>query len=196
MPSLIKRSSAHSSKPGASLPARTIRQQQPRWRSTVASKTIGGPGSRTIVIRMGKMKPLRNYLLASLFAALLACPAAQAATRPVISQSEVAFAPDPAALQLVLKAIQSARRSIHVAAYVFTSKPVAQALLTAQRAGIEVAVVADRKENSGRYSATRFLADQQVAVRLNSRYAIFHHKFMIIDAMHVQTGSFNYTYIV
>ena len=121
------------------------------------------------------MKPLRNYLLASLLAALLACPAAQAATRPVISQSEVAFAPDPAALQLVLKAIQSARRSIHVAAYVFTSKPVAQALLTAQRSGIEVAVVADRKENSGRYSA------------------IFHHKFMIIDAMHVQTGSFNYT---
>lgn len=111
----------------------------------------------------------------------------------VISQSEVAFAPDPAALELVLKTIQSARRSIHVAAYVFTSKPVAQALLTAQRAGIEVAVVADRKENSGRYSATRFLADQQVPVRLNARYGIFHHKFMIIDAMHVQTGSFNYT---
>ncbi|RQO68271.1 endonuclease [Aquitalea sp. FJL05] len=139
------------------------------------------------------MKPLRNYLLASLLAALLACPATQAATRPVISQSEVAFAPDPAALQLVLKAIQSARRSIHVAAYVFTSKPVAQALLAAQHAGIEVAVVADRKENSGRYSATRFLADQQLPVRLNARYAIFHHKFMIIDAMHVQTGSFNYS---
>jgi len=139
------------------------------------------------------MKPLRNYLLASLLAVLLSCLAAPAAAAPASSQTEAAFAPDPAALGLVLKAIQSARRSIHVAAYVFTSKPVAQALLTAQRAGIEVAVVADGKENSGRYSATRFLADQHIPVRLNARYAIFHNKFMIIDAMHVQTGSFNYT---
>lgn len=139
------------------------------------------------------MKPLRNYLLASLLAVLLSCLAAPAAAAPASSQTEAAFAPDPAALGLVLKAIQSARQSIHVAAYVFTSKPVAQALLTAQRAGIEVAVVADGKENSGRYSATRFLADQHIPVRLNARYAIFHNKFMIIDAMHVQTGSFNYS---
>lgn len=142
---------------------------------------------------MGRMKPLPRYLLASLLAVQLSCLPAQAATTPAASQTEAAFAPDPAALELVLKAVQSARRSIHVAAYVFTSKPLAQALLAAQRAGIEVAVVADSKENTGRYSATRFLADQGVAVRLNARYAIFHNKFMIIDATHVQTGSFNYS---
>ena len=106
--------------------------------------------------------------------------------------TEVAFAPDPAALQLVLKGIQQARQSIHLAAYVFTSKPVATALLAAQQRGVEVAVVADKQENQRQYSATRILA-KQLPVRLNGRYAILHDKFMIIDQQHVQTGSFNYT---
>jgi phosphatidylserine/phosphatidylglycerophosphate/cardiolipin synthase-like enzyme len=107
--------------------------------------------------------------------------------------TEVAFAPDPTALQLVLKGIAQARRSIHLAAYVFTSKPVATALLEARRRGVEVAVVADKQENQRQYSATRFLANQQLPVRLNGKYAILHDKFMIIDQQHVQTGSFNYT---
>jgi len=38
-----------------------------------------------------------------------------------------------------------------------------------------------------------FLANNGVPVRVNDRYAIFHHKFMIFDEQHVQTGSFNYS---
>lgn len=123
-----------------------------------------------------------------------ACASAAAAgnTAPA-TRTEAAFAPDPAALELVLKGIRSAQHSIHVAAYLFTSKPVALALLDARRRGVDIAVVADRKENSAAYSATRFLASQRLPVRLNGRYAILHHKFMIIDQLHVQTGSFNYT---
>ena len=30
-------------------------------------------------------------------------------------------------------------------------------------------------------------------MRLNERYVILHHKFMIVDHKHVQTGSFNYS---
>jgi phosphatidylserine/phosphatidylglycerophosphate/cardiolipin synthase-like enzyme len=114
-------------------------------------------------------------------------------SQSAVMASEVAFSPDPAALQLVLKGIRQARRSIHLAAYVFTSKPVATALLEARRRGVEVAVVADKQENQRQYSATRFLANQQLPVRLNGKYAILHDKFMIIDQQHVQTGSFNYT---
>jgi hypothetical protein len=91
------------------------------------------------------------------------------------------------------RALRSAQHSIHLAAYVFTSKPVATALLEARRRGVEVAVVADMQENQRQYSATRFLANQQLPVRLNGKYAILHDKFMIIDQQHVQTGSFNYT---
>lgn len=103
-----------------------------------------------------------------------------------------AFTPGQA-LPLVLDTIKSARSSIFVAAYSFTSKPVATALRDATRRGVKVFVLADATEASKGYSAVRFLANEHVPVRVNARYAIQHNKFMVIDGSTVQTGSFNYT---
>jgi len=106
---------------------------------------------------------------------------------------EAAFSPRGESLQLVLKTIQGAKQSIRVAAYSFTSKPIATALLEANKRGVDVRVVADAKANSGRYSAVTFLANQGVPVRLNGKYAIHHHKFILVDGKHLETGSFNYS---
>ena len=106
---------------------------------------------------------------------------------------EVGFSPDGQSQPLVLKAIAAARQEILVAAYSFTSKPVSAALLEAHRRGVQVRVVADRKANQASYTATTFLANQGVPVRLNGNYPIHHHKFMVIDGRHLETGSFNYS---
>lgn len=108
-------------------------------------------------------------------------------------RSEVAFSPNGESLQLILKGIVAAEREILVAGYSFTSKPIAEALLAAYKRGVAVRVVVDAKSNSGRYTAATFLANHEVPVRRNSNYAIMHHKFMVIDGEHVQTGSFNYS---
>lgn len=105
------------------------------------------------------------------------------------------FSPGPGAVSNVLSAIDSAQHSIDVAAYSFTSKDVATALDNASRKGIKVRVVADAKDNGGQYSAVTWLQHRGIPVRLNSRYAIQHNKFMVIDVVTTQTGSFNYTYI-
>lgn len=86
-----------------------------------------------------------------------------------------------------------ARQTIEVAAYSFTSKPIATALAQAAKRGVKVWVVADQKANGGRYSAVTFLANQGVPVRLDGHYAIMHNKFMVVDGVTVETGSFNYT---
>ena len=106
---------------------------------------------------------------------------------------EVAFSPRGQSLQLVLKTIQSAQKSIRVAAYSFTSKPVAMALVAAEKRGVDVKVVADQKANSGKYTAVTFLANQGIPVKLNGNYPIMHHKFILVDGRHLQTGSFNYS---
>ena len=106
---------------------------------------------------------------------------------------EIGFSPKGESLQIVLKGISEAKESILVAAYSFTSKPISEALLDAHKRGVRVAVVADHKGNSGRYTAVNFLANHGVPVRLNGRYAILHHKFMVIDGSAVQLGSFNYS---
>jgi len=106
---------------------------------------------------------------------------------------ELGFSPRGESLQVVLNGIADAKESILVAAYSFTSRPVSEALLAAHKRGVKVAVVADQKGNSGRYTAVDFLANHKVPVRLNGRYAILHHKFMVIDGAAVQLGSFNYS---
>ncbi|MBX9865499.1 MAG: phospholipase D family protein [Burkholderiales bacterium] len=106
---------------------------------------------------------------------------------------DIGFSPNQGGLPLILKAIDSSKKSIHVAAYSFTSKPIAQALLSASKRGVDVKVIADQKSNSGKYSATTYLANNGVVVKLDGNYPIFHHKFMVIDGVDLETGSFNYS---
>ena len=106
---------------------------------------------------------------------------------------EAAFSPNGESLQLILRGIATAERELLVAGYFFTSKPIAKALLAAHKRGVVVRVVVDAKSNTGRYTAANFLANHEVPVRRNGNYAVMHHKFMVIDGEHVQTGSFNYS---
>jgi phosphatidylserine/phosphatidylglycerophosphate/cardiolipin synthase-like enzyme len=103
-----------------------------------------------------------------------------------------AFTPGQA-LPLVLDTIRGARSTLLVAAYSFTSKPVAIALRDAQRRGVQVFVVVDAGEAAKAYSAARFLANERVPVRANARHALQHNKFIVADGTAVQTGSYNYT---
>lgn len=108
----------------------------------------------------------------------------------------VAFSPGEGtqtAEQLVLTAIGSAKKSIHLAAYSFTSKSIAAALVDASRRGVAVRALLDESNRTGKYSGATFLINAGIPVRISTRYAIMHHKFMVIDGSTVQTGSFNYT---
>jgi len=106
---------------------------------------------------------------------------------------QAAFSPRQGVTELIIKNIEQADRSIRVAAYSFTSKPIAQALVAAQHRGVDVKVVLDRSQLKEQHSALAFLQMYEVPTRINSNYAIMHNKFMIIDGNILQTGSFNYT---
>ena len=111
---------------------------------------------------------------------------------PAQGSVSIGFSPGNAE-PLVVQTIASARQSILVASYSFTSKPIAQALVEAHKRGVQVGVVLDKSQRTERYSSATFLANMGVPVRIDSRYAIMHNKFMVIDGKTVETGSFNYT---
>ena len=136
------------------------------------------------------MKKLLTTLLV-----LCICISASYAAQPVSpgASFEIGFSPNRRSLSIIVDEIDRSEESILVAAYSFTSQPISVALLEAHERGVIVQVIADERSNSGRYSAVTFLANQGVPVRVNSRYAIFHHKFMVFDSRHVQTGSFNFS---
>lgn len=105
----------------------------------------------------------------------------------------VAFSPNGGATDLVVHTIESAHSIARVAAYSFTSKPIAEALLADARRGVDVRVVVDKSNATARYRAATFLANQGVPVRVDYQYAIMHDKFLVVDGESVETGSFNLT---
>lgn len=112
---------------------------------------------------------------------------------PADNTIEVAFSPGAGATELVVKAIDNSKKAILVAAYSFTSKPIAQALMAAHKRGVEVKVVVDKSQKSERYTSATFLVNMGIPTRVDSQHSIQHNKFMVIDDAHVETGSFNYT---
>jgi phosphatidylserine/phosphatidylglycerophosphate/cardiolipin synthase-like enzyme len=93
----------------------------------------------------------------------------------------------------VVKELKAARQSILVQAYSFTSAPIAAALVEATRRGVQIEVVLDKSNKTGKYSAADFVAHAGIPTWLDEKHAIAHNKVMIIDEATVVTGSFNFT---
>lgn len=111
------------------------------------------------------------------------------------AEGDVAIGFSPGnATGLVLNVVNSATRTLDVAAYEFTHKEIAEAIVAASRRGVRVRVLIDRERSTGNYNAAQFFANSGVSTKVsNPRYKIFHHKFMVVDGQTLQTGSFNYT---
>lgn len=120
---------------------------------------------------------------------------------PAAGTVEVGFSPRGSGEALVVKAIESAHQSIKIASYSFTSENVVQALWRAKiQRHVNIYLVADQKDNlqegsTARQAIPAFTALMQagIEVRVNGNYPIMHNKFMVIDGVTVETGSFNYT---
>ncbi|MBU6474368.1 MAG: phospholipase D family protein [Alphaproteobacteria bacterium] len=105
---------------------------------------------------------------------------------------EDAFSPRGGASRLVEHAVHDAKKSILVAAYSFTSKPIARALAAARGRGVDVRVVLDKNPYNRPIAA--YLGEHGIPVRISAQYNLMHDKFMVIDGATVELGSFNYTY--
>jgi Phosphatidylserine/phosphatidylglycerophosphate/cardiolipin synthases and related enzymes len=107
---------------------------------------------------------------------------------------KVGFSPEGSAQKLVLDTINAAHSSIQMIAYAFQAKDIAAALDAAQKRGVRVQVVVDKRRNKGSTSlaAMRDIAHHGVELRIDGHYHIQHDKMMIVDGSTVETGSFNY----
>lgn len=122
-----------------------------------------------------------------------------AAELPAEGRAEVFFTPWDDAEGALLNEIGKARKSIHVHAYLLTSRNIARALISALDRGVEVRLLADREMIvRGENSLVPQLASAGIEVRVETRYNAAHNKIMLIDAdsAHpvVITGSYNFTF--
>lgn len=112
---------------------------------------------------------------------------------------EVAFTPRDNGQEVLLRFIAEARRSLLVQAFVFTSKPIAAALVKAHQRGVKVEVLADAQMNRrAQGNAVPVLLAGGVPVAFETAYRAAHNKVLIRDAegpgCGVLTGSYNFTW--
>ncbi len=110
-----------------------------------------------------------------------------------VTASHVYFSPKGGCTKAITDAIGQAKQSILVEAYSFTSFPIAQALIDAQKRGVKVEAIADGKQIHEKKTKLGLVAKGGVITYLDKAHAIAHNKVMIIDGKTVITGSFNFT---
>jgi phosphatidylserine/phosphatidylglycerophosphate/cardiolipin synthase-like enzyme len=121
------------------------------------------------------------------------------------SSFQVFFAPNGGATRELVRLINSAKTSVEVQAYSFTSKPIIHALIRAGQRGVQVAVILDRsnveRKNYRTHTYRRLISPGLDAVYtagiptyIDDRYLIAHNKVMLIDNHIIITGSFNFSY--
>jgi len=105
----------------------------------------------------------------------------------------VYFSPGVSCTEAIVQEISTARQTVHVQAYFFTSQLIARASTDTQKRGVKVIAILDASDRTKNYSAADFQAHEGVATYVDSMHAIAHNTVIIIDGTTVLTGSFNFT---
>lgn len=124
--------------------------------------------------------------------ATVASPPAPAPPAPLPSIT-VHFSPKGGCTESVASFIRSAKKSVHLQAYGFTSPQVADALCDRAKAGLGVEVVLDRSNSTDKHSVMQQVEACGAKSWIDAKHQIAHNKVTIIDGESVETGSFNYT---
>jgi phosphatidylserine/phosphatidylglycerophosphate/cardiolipin synthase-like enzyme len=107
---------------------------------------------------------------------------------------EVYFSPDDGTAAEIIRHIQGAQESVYFMAFSFTSDDIASALLAKAAEGVLVTGVVESSQvqsnTGGEYDLLR---EAGLDVRLDSNPRNMHHKVIIIDALSVITGSYNFS---
>ena len=106
---------------------------------------------------------------------------------------EVYFSPNGGCTEAIVKAIGEAKESIYVQAYSFTSQPIAEALVAAQKRGVKVSAILDDSNKTDKGTTEDAIAAAGVRTLIDAKHAIAHNKVIVIDAKTVLTGSFNFS---
>lgn len=121
--------------------------------------------------------------------------AAMAAPRGSRSASSIRayFSPGDELEDRIVREISEARRRIRIQMYIFTSKPIADALASAKGRGVDVTIVLDKSQENISYGRWPVLRRSGVKVLFDRDHDVANNKIILIDDTTVITGSYNLT---
>jgi len=106
---------------------------------------------------------------------------------------EVYFSPRGAATKTIVNGINTAKSEILIQAYLFTSKPITNALVEARKRGVKIVTILDKIQSKDKKTLSDTIAKTGIPVFIDVEHAIAHNKIIIIDRSTLITGSFDFT---
>lgn len=119
---------------------------------------------------------------------------------PVSAEPDTLFTPydNGQGHERIMGLVQNAKTRIRMSVYAFTDTKLSDELIEAQRRGVDVKILADKSQSIAPYSR-KVLNDLQTAGvpvdigRSPEHGALLHAKFMVVDGIYTEDGSYNYT---
>ncbi len=106
---------------------------------------------------------------------------------------ECYFAPEDSVQAEIISEIDAAQKRLHVMAFAFTSRPIAEAMARRMAEGVKVRAIFESRSAGSRYSQDDYLARQGAEIELDTNEYTMHHKVIIVDSDTVVTGSYNFS---
>ncbi len=107
-------------------------------------------------------------------------------------KDEVCFSPQEECAEKLVNFLDGAETSIDLAIFDINLESIVQKLIEKSKT-ITVRILCDKRQAAGPRSRVRELLERGVDVRYGKQKGIMHHKFVVVDAERMETGSFNFT---
>jgi len=105
------------------------------------------------------------------------------------------FSPqDKSIVNGVLPLIKSSKQYIYIPAFLITEKKITEELVNAKNRGVDVKIITDAVNASGKYSKVESLRVSGIPVKIENFAGKMHSKTMIIDDRYLILGSMNFSY--
>ena len=105
------------------------------------------------------------------------------------------FSPQDKTLKnAIIPLIESAQRYIYIPTFLITDKKVTEALMQAKTRGVDIKIIIDALNASGKYSKHNVLRNAGIPVKTENYAGKMHSKSMIIDDRYTVIGSMNFSY--
>jgi phosphatidylserine/phosphatidylglycerophosphate/cardiolipin synthase-like enzyme len=139
--------------------------------------------------------PLRVALLVTLIARFTLAESPATATAPTTQAGvsiETYFSPKDKIAPIVVQLIDGAERTLDMAAFTFSHRDVAMAIIRAHERGVKIRFVMDYTQSRLVTCRAIDLIEAGIEVRTRRRRGFQHNKYLVIDQAIVLTGSFNF----
>jgi len=112
-------------------------------------------------------------------------------------EPEVYFSRSDPVANVILREINSAKKSIYLLMYSFTDQEIANALIAASKRGVDVRIAFDKSQGEEKSSLSdemvEALGPKRAVYRYGKGRGIMHEKMAIYDGLTVTLGSYNWT---